>query len=165
MDSRKEVTRLLPRVLFFALILLLSHVLEIQPSDFDAGGIKLALKDVVIIRGGIALLFLFHFYTFVASGWEGLVYYPLNANKRVLHTLVADARKPYLPGGKKKRERRTPKQVKRLVWWWIFLYNLFMMPFSLTIVAMILAALVMGFYDAYGFGEYLINRLIEVNGE
>ena len=71
MGSRKEATRLLPRVLFFALILLLSHVLEVQPSDFDVGGIKLALEDVVIIRGGIALLFLFHFYTFVASAMGG----------------------------------------------------------------------------------------------
>jgi hypothetical protein len=162
MNSRNDAKKLFPRVLFFSFVLLLSHVLDLKPSDLDAGGVKLAVKDVVVIRGGIAVLLLYHFWMLASSAFGGAIYFPLNMTKRMMVMLVAEARKPYVPDGRKRKlVRRTPSEVKRTVWWWLFVYNLFMAPFILVSMAIVMVAMFIGFSDVYGLGTYLVNRLIE----
>ena len=161
-EDRKEVVQIAPKVLFFALILLLSHVLEIKPSEFDAGGIKLAINDVVIIRGGIALLFLYYFWLLTSTMISLSIYDPLDLERPMLVSLIVMAKRPYVPLGKKRRERRTPKQVKRFVWWRIFAYHIWMLPFALIGLFLVLGALGFALYDAFQFCEYLKVKVIEI---
>lgn len=161
-EDRKEMTKLIPKVLFLSLLLLLSHVLEIQPSELDAGGMKLAIKDLVIIRGVIALLFLYYFWYLTAQMITLDIYDPINIKRPMMVNLLVSAKKPYKPSGKKRREQRTPKQAKRRVRWQIFAYNAWMFPLVLVAAALIVGAVIFAFYDTFQFFEYLKVKIIEM---
>lgn len=161
-EYRKELQRLQTRVLFFALLLLLSHLLEIKPSEFDAGGLKVAIKDVVVIRGGISLVFLYHFWVLVDSTFQGSVMLPMKANQRTLRFLVSVAKRPYKNEKTKRMVRRTPKQVKRHAWWSMTAYLLFMTPIALAMLAFVMLAIFFGAQDAWAFAEFAWNRSIEI---
>lgn len=160
-EYRKESQRLLPRVVFFGLILLLSHLLEIRPSEFDAGGLKIAIKDVVVVRGGISLVFLYHFWSLVEATFHGSVMLPIQANQRTLKFLVKLAKRPYKNGKIKKIIRRTPKQVKRHAWWSMTTYLMFSIPFVLAMLILVLLALFFGIQDAWSFAKFAWDRSIE----
>lgn len=93
-EYRKESIRLQTRALFFGLVLLLSHLLEIKPSEFDAGGLKVVIKDVAVIRGGISLVFLYHFWNFVEATFQGSAMLPMKSNQRTLRFLLSVAKRP-----------------------------------------------------------------------
>jgi hypothetical protein len=111
-EYRKESQRLLPRALIFGLLLLMSHVLQIKPSDVDVGGIRVSINDIVVVRG-----FLFYFWSLVSSIFEGSFLLPMETAKRAMRSLIWSARKPYRPDRRSVRIWRNPKQVKRFVWW------------------------------------------------
>jgi len=162
-DYRKEAERLIPKVLLAALLLLLSHLLDLKVSEFDAGGLKVAVKDVIVIRGGLALIFLYYFYALVNAMLTGTVLLPLRSEQRMLRWLVATAKRPYRDEKIKKLTRRRPTQVKRYVWWRKTAYLSFILPFALTIFAIVFIALTVGLYDAWGFGSYLFERIVQMN--
>ena len=160
-EHHKEAQRLLPRVAFFALILLLSHLLEIKPSELDAGGLKIAVNDVVVVRGGISLVFFFHFWSLVEATFQGSVMLPIKINQRTLKYLVKLAKRPKKDEKTKKLVHRTPKQVKRYVWWSMTAYLSFSMPFALSLVALVLLALALALQDAWAFAEFAWRESIE----
>lgn len=162
-EYRKEMQRLEPRLLFFGATLLMSHVLEITPSDFDAGGFKIAIKDVIVIHGGLSLVFLYYFCTYVSAVLQGSVLMPIQFNKRVIRHLLALAKKPYKDEKTKRMAKRTPKQAKRTAWWNMLAFNLFITPFALSMAAIVLSALVIGVIDAWNFGSYMFDRLVELD--
>ncbi|MBY8827774.1 hypothetical protein [Hephaestia mangrovi] len=159
-EYRKETQRIEPKLLFFGLALLISHVLEIKPSDFDVGGIKVAIKDVSVIHGGIALIYLYYFWSYVASAFQGSALMPIEFNRRVSRHLLKSAKKPYKNEKSKRMTFRTPKQVKRHAWWAMFWFQLFLMPFVLLMIALMFLAWIVGLYDAWTFSEYIYERLL-----
>ena len=161
-EYRKESLRLFTRVLFFALLLVLVHLLEIKPSEIDAGGLKVAIKDPVVVRGGISLIFLYYFWNLVEATFQGSAMLPIRTDKRTLRYLVSVAQRPYKNQDTKKMTRRDPKQAKRHAWWWMTLYMLFMMPFALMIFGLVIMSLCFGFSDAWSFVEFAWNRSIEL---
>lgn len=158
----KESQRLQTRVLLFALLLLLSHLLEIKPSEFDAGGLKVAIKDVVVVRGGISLVFLYHLWNLVESTFQGSAMLPMKANQRTLRYLVSVAKRPYKDEKTKRMVCRTPKRVKRYARWAMAAYTLFMTPLALAMLTMILLALFFGAQDTWAFAEFAWNRSIKM---
>ncbi len=162
-EYRKESQRIEPKVIFFGATLLMSHFLEITPSEFDAGGIKIAVEDVTVIHGGLALVFLYYFWTLVASVFQGSALLPIATDRRVARYLISSAQKPYKDEKTKRMVRRSPKEAKRLAWRWMAAYNLFMTPFGIMVLGVILGALGVGLYDTWEFGKYLLNRLANMD--
>jgi hypothetical protein len=162
-EYRKESIRLQTRVLFFGLVLLLSHLLEIKPSEFDAGGLKVVIKDVSVIRGGISLVFLYHFWNFVEATFQGSAMLPMKSNQRTLRFLLSVAKRPYKNEKTKKMVRRNPRQVKRHAWWSMTAYLVFLTPFAFAMLAVIALALFFGVQDAWAFAEFAWKRSIEIS--
>lgn len=160
-EQRTESNRLLPRVLLFGLVLLMVHVLEVKPSDVDLGGVKIGVKDAVVIRGGLALVYLFHFWMMVTAVFEGSHLLTGNVIKRVTKSLISGARKPYRKDFSKKRVWRTPKQVKRYAWWSMFAFNVFIAPFAFVCSAIIISAIIIAGSDAIDFIYYVIGKLTD----
>jgi len=161
-DYRKEIYRIEPKLLFFGALLLISHVLKISPSEFDAGGVKIAVDDVSVIHGGIALVFLYYFYTTVSMAFQGTVLLPLGDTQRMLRNMVRSARKPYKDEKTKKMKMRTPKKVKRRVWWSIFWFQIFTVPFALVMGLIIVGALIFSAIDVWSFGAYILARVADI---
>lgn len=159
-EYHKETQRLEPKFLFFAAVVLLSHVLKITPSDFDAGGVKLVVDDVSIIHGGISLVYLYYFWSYISSLFQGSALMPLEFNRRVARNLLRVAKKPYRDEKTKKTVFRSPKQAKRHAWWSMFGFQLFFVPFALGCVLTMLAAWLVGLYDVWVFRGYLLDRAI-----
>lgn len=161
-EFRREIQRIEPKLLFFGTTLLMSHVLEITPSDFDAGGIKIAVGDVAVIHGGLALVFLYYFWSLIVAAFQGSALMPIEINRRVARYLLSVAGKQYKDDKTKRMTRRTPKQAKRAAWWWMFAYNLFMVPYGLVVVGIVGGALLIGTHDVWVFGNYVYEKLIEM---
>jgi hypothetical protein len=56
-NLRAEADKALQRSILFGFILIMAHLLEIQPSEIDIGGAKFLIKDSSIIYGALALVF------------------------------------------------------------------------------------------------------------
>lgn len=162
MDSRKETDRLFPRTLFFSAILLMSHILEIEPSSFDAGGIKIAVKDVSVIHGGLALVSFYYLWMTISAVIEGNIYLPVDHKRRMLRSLVASTSKPYIEEGFRKRKvkKRSILDVKKFVRGTMLAYNIFTTPFALTLIAIIVAAACIGFFDIIELGQFILDSLL-----
>jgi hypothetical protein len=161
-EWHKEANRLTPRLLLFGLLLILSHVLEITPSNIDVGGIRIAVKDVIVVQGGIALVFCYFLWSQIGAYISGYNLLPLNANKRLLRSLIRTARKPYRNEKTKRMSFRTPKQAKRRAWWTMVAYNSFVLPFGLVMASIILLGLYFAIPDIWSLGEYLWDKSIEL---
>lgn len=159
-EYRKETQRLEPKLLFFAVVLLITHVLTITPSEFDAGGVKIAVEDVSVIHGGIALVYLYYFWTYIASVFQGSALMPLEFNRRVARHLLRNAKKPYKHEKTKKMVSRSPKQAKRHAWWSMLAFQLFFVPYALVNLLLMGGAWLVGLYDAWVFGEYVFDRAL-----
>lgn len=161
-EWHKEANRLTPRLLLFGLLLILSHVLEITPSSVDAGGIKIAVRDVIVVQGGLALVFCYYLWSQIGAWMSGYVLLPLNAGKRLPRALIRAAKKPYRNDKTKRMAFRTPKEVKRWVWWTALAYNLFIVPFFIVVVAIVLLALILSVPDVWNFAVYLFEKSVEL---
>lgn len=161
LEARKESDRHWPRALFFSVILLFSHILDIDPSSFDAGGIKISVSDPAIIRGGIALALYYYFWMFVVNGMLGSIYLPFDINRQMLKSFVKQAKRPYakLGGGLHKRYFRKPAQVKRAALIRVIFYNIFMLPFGLAIFLILASGVVVGGFDLHALAQFVMLRL------
>jgi hypothetical protein len=159
-EYRKETQRLQPRVLFFALILLLSHFLDLKPAEVSFAGVKMVVSDIAIVHGGLALIFLYYFWMMVEATFQGSVLSPLHVMPRTLRFLIKTARKPYRDEKVKRHVKRSPKQVKRFARSWMTVYQLFGTPFALIAIAVILSALFFGLSDVWTLVKYLYENLI-----
>jgi hypothetical protein len=161
-EYRKEAQKIEPRLLFFGATLLISHVLNIKPSNFDAGGLKISIDDVVVIHGGFSVVFLYYFYNLIFLSFHGSVLMPMRVDKRAARHLLSVAQRPVKDEKTKKMRRRTSQQVKRIVWWWLFFFNVFSTPWAIACVGIVLGALIVGINDFWNFGHYLLGKTVEI---
>lgn len=161
-EYRKETQRIEPKLLFFGTTLLMSHILTITPSEFDAGGIKIAVDDVAVVHGGLALVFLYYFWSLIVASFQGSALMPVQIDRRTARHLLSLAQKPYKDEKTKRMQKRTPKQAKRMAWWLMFGYNIIITPFALVVIAIVIAAALIGIADVLNFGDYLIDKLIDM---
>lgn len=159
----KEVDRLLPRVLLFALLVLMAHVLELSPSTIDAGGVKLSVKDVTVFHGGIALIFYYYLWQWVSAQVAGGYLLPLAMHRKLMRSRLSKASLPYRPSGSKRHVIRSPQQKKRAARLTIAMLNAFMLPFVVVSLLLVIGALAVGWLDILAFIEFVAARLVELD--
>lgn len=156
-EQRKELGRLVPRLLLFSLLLIIVHALEVKPGDIDVGGVKVVVKDVAILRGGVALVFLYHLCMVILAGVESETLHPMPFWPRVIRSLIKSARKPYRESFKKRRSVRSIKEVKRSVRASIIAIHLVSVPLAVAAVLITCASLVLAIPDVVRFCSLLIE--------
>jgi len=157
-DSNKRSGEYAKRTLFFATLLLLTHLLNIKPSEIDAGGLKIAIDDVAVVHGGLALLFFYYFFNMSIAGLQGTLLLPLDARRAMLKSSVRSARKPFRDPSTKRQARRTPKQVKRGARGALIAFDIIAAPFYLVVTAIVMLGFVAAVYDTYELGSYALRR-------
>lgn len=161
-EYHKETERLAPRMLFFALIVLLAHTLKIEPSSFDAGGIKIAIENVAVVHGGVALVFLFYLFQVVLSSINGSDLLPFSSRYATMRSRLNKASKRFKDPKTERHRRRTPHEVKRHARGSIALLNWIVVPVGLVIFLIVSVALIVALYDAAIFVGFIEQRLEEL---
>jgi hypothetical protein len=157
-EYRKQSDKLLNRLLLVGLLLLLSHMLQISPKEFDAAGAKIEIKDPIIIQGALAILFLHYLWQANLASMMGGSFLPISFDVRATRAAIRNAYKPYKDAKTKRTVRRSPIQAKKHVWWARFWSNIFMVPYALVVLAGILFALVVSVSDTIWFVVYVWHQ-------
>jgi hypothetical protein len=114
-ESHKDLAKHWSRALLFAALLLLSHLLDIKPSEIEAGGLKISLKDPAVVRGALALVYFYYLSMCVSVANRRAAFTRFNKDRVRLRYYVrlASARIP--DKDTKRLRRKTPQEVKKLV--------------------------------------------------
>jgi hypothetical protein len=158
LEYRRQSDKLLSRCLVIGLLLLLSHMLQITPKEFDAGGAKIEIKDPVIIQGSLAILYLHTILWANAVSRLGSSFVSLRPDRQTARSLLKRAYKPFKDAKTSRMRTRTPKEAKKYVWWQDFWFNIFMIPYALILVLGILFALIVALVDAARFSVYVWHQ-------
>lgn len=157
-EYHKEGQKVFGKLLFFGTLLLVSHALTIKPSEFDAGGIKIAVDDIVVVHGALAFAYLWYIYVLVSLTVEGSSLLQMNAWHRLMRAQLRATSKPFMDIKLKRHRLRTPKEKKRSARIRMGLYTAFVVPFGLVFVVITFGALILGSIDAYDLTGYLIDK-------
>lgn len=160
-DKIKEARQLMPRVLFFALVVLMSHLLELQPSTVDAAGVKIAIKDTVVIRGGLALVFYYYFLAMLTTWMDGAYFFPPRPQTRDARNLIRSWKRR---GWGKNNGWLTPAQVKKNVRSILNFRIVVTLPFLIARFYLIIVAAVVALPDVSNFGEFFYAQLLHSEG-
>jgi hypothetical protein len=158
-ESRKEADKHWARMLFFGALLLVSHLLTIKPSGFAAEGIQIAIEDVSVVHGGIALVFFYYTFMSLSLFLQGVFLMPFSMEKSMARWLLKVKSRPKLDEKLKKRRRPTPQEAKRAVRWGFFWYHLVMTPFYLAVTGIMMTGIPLATYDVYDFAAYSWEKL------
>jgi hypothetical protein len=150
---RAEADKAKHRTLAFAVILVLVHLLDIRPSEAGALGLKVAVRDPVIVYGAIALIFGYYFSRFISENNKAETYLPLNfqTDRRSMRACLRIAKISHLRS-KKRKTVQTVKKLKRSALFFFWADQLILFPYRFIAVIFVLAAIVFMFIDLYGLG-------------
>lgn len=151
-EMQKQADKFFQKVLLFSLVLVLSHLLNVPPSEVDALGMKISVPDSSIIHGVISLLLLHFFYLSISSSLVGGALLRLNTNKPVMRGMLKSSRK-----AKPKVEiRRIKRSAKRK----FTIYLIFIMPYVFSVLFLGMIGVALALFDVYEFVGYLLERAI-----
>lgn len=140
-SHRAEAEKAKSRTIFFAVTLVLVHLLDLKPSAAEALGLKVAIKDPVIIYGAIALLFGYQLSRFISDSNKGEAFLPLQVKRHHMRMALRMARTAYYAGAKKGRTPQNLKQLKGSARSLIAMDNVVLLPYRVISVLFILAAI------------------------
>lgn len=146
----------MPRVLLFALIVLMSHVLEVKPSTVDAAGVKIAVQDVVVIRGGIALIFYYYFWAMISAWTDVAFFFPIRSPAHKQRNLIANYKRRIWD---KRKGKVVPAKTKKYVRSLLRSEFVIVFPFIIIRMYIVIAALVVALPDVLLFGKYLYQQI------
>jgi hypothetical protein len=155
---RAEAEKAKHRTFFFAVILVLAHLLNITPSEADALGLKVTLSDPVIVYGAVALLFGYHFSRLISEANKGEALLPLQIERRHMRSCLRMSRRMYYADKAKRRVPQTPQQRKRSARRWLIADNLILLPYRVIAVLFVLAAIAFMFVDLFGLAALIWSQ-------
>lgn len=147
-DLRKQADIAFRRWLFYGTVLILLHLLDIRPTQFDVLSNKLTVTSPYIVYGAISLVFFFYLYDSFTNQFVSGVINPFNIDRRIYRVSIKWSKK-------KGRSIKTAKNYARLNY---TIYALFLMPYALCILFILLVATLLGGYDVYKLGEYIFEH-------
>lgn len=151
-SHRAEAERAKHRALFFAVVLVLAHLLDIRPSEAQALGLKITLADPVILYGAVALLFGYHLSHYFSELDKGEALLPLQIERRKLRMALRLTRRLHYSDKKKRKTPQTPQARKSEARFLIGLDRLVLLPYRLLAVAFVLGASAFMIMDIVGLG-------------
>ena len=148
---RADADKMLHRSLLFAVILVMAHLLDVRPSEIDAGGLKIAFRDASVIYGGLSLIFGYYLSRAGSLSEQSISLLPWHTEPYRMRANMRMARR--LSKGK-----ITPKKMKSEARSTIAMSNVLLFPYRLLSVLFVLTAICFAVFDIYNLGIYMINN-------
>jgi hypothetical protein len=156
-EAYKEVTRHSGKALLLSLLVLSTHIFKLQPTSVEFGPLKIAIEDIIVIQGAIALLFLFYLWSSI--GGMAMAQFTMPNPKRMLtRPMLRYAQKPYRPPLSKRHILRTPSQAKRWVRWALIIQDAYLAPMVVIILFVTALAGLLAVEDSWKFLKYIWAR-------
>lgn len=157
-EARKQFQQSFPKLLFYSVALILSHVIHLKPSEIDAGGIKIEIKDLVIIHGGICLFLMYYFWSVSNALIESSSSLQLYELRRFSRYWIRRAQIPYVKTGEKRHSIRSIKQIKNYARRRMIGFTLFNLPYFIMVFSIVIFALLMAVRDLIEFLYYIFEQ-------
>ena len=139
----------------FAVLLVLAHLLDIRPSEFDALGLKIVMKDAAILYGLLAMIFGFYLSQFLSKNERGTSLFPLAVERRRMRANLRMVHRVHMMDKVGRRKPLTPKQRKRKAWWSIAIVNVVLFPYHLVATCFVFGGIVFSALDLYNLVSFI----------
>jgi hypothetical protein len=167
MEYAKRSERHGARTVLFASIVIIVHLLNIRPSEIEAGGLKIAIDNPIVLRGAVSIIFLYFLFQMTISALQGDLLLPWNSKRAMLKNAVKNAKKPFKDGRIERHRFRTPDEIKSSAKGEILLFDIVSTPFYIVIILFVISALFLATSDTWEFSVYAYNKsdVVEVPNE
>ena len=146
---RKQADQGISRVGIFGAILVVSHLLNIIPTEVSALGAKVILKDPIVLRGALAVLFLNSFFLSIINARYAAAYSPYgDVNRRLVRASLLR----HQTTGRKVKDVKARTKLGMIGW------SLFFAPWATIFIVFYLAALVLSMVDITGLVIYCYDQ-------
>lgn len=139
------------RALLFGALLILIHLLNVQPAEISAAGLKIQIRDVAILRGVFALIFLYFAYRSILSHGDVHYYYPI-------YHRYADLRREITFARRGKNHNKSAQEIKARARSQKCFEDAIKVPFYLGITVVVLSALLLAVMDCYAILLYVAEN-------
>lgn len=147
----------------FAVLLVLAHLLDIRPSQFDALGLKIVMKDAAILYGLLAMIFGFYLSQFLSKTERGASLFPLTVERARMRSNLRIVYRMHMIDKKGRENPLTPKQIKRKAWWSIAIGNIILLPYRSVATCFVLGGIAFAGVDLYNLGSFILEKSTLVN--
>jgi hypothetical protein len=154
---RVEAEKSKHRAIALAVVLVLAHLLDVRPSEIEGLGLKVTLRDPVVLYGFIAMVFGYYLSRFLSDNEKGEALNPLTVEKKRVRSNLLAAQKMYRADKKKRRSPQTPAALKKSAKELIIISNLILLPYRLIAAFFLIAAIVFTMVDIIGLAMTIWN--------
>jgi hypothetical protein len=157
-DHQKRSVAYANKTSLFAAILVVTHLLKIQPSELDAGGLKITIEDVSVVHGAIALVFLYHFSLMMISTVDSSLLLPISRKRAMMKAALRYSwrlhndtfmRIFFIHGSNVKQNARD----------WMVVRRILTVPFYTTLTLLVSVALCFAFVDFFEFVRFAFTKI------
>lgn len=156
--SYAEAEKSLHRSMAFAVLLVLAHLLDIRPSEFDALGLKFVMKDAIVLYGFLAMLFGFYLSQFLRHIDRGTSLFPMTVERRQIRANLRTAYRTHMLQKAGREKPLTPKQLKRQAWSLALIGNIVLLPYRLIATCFVLSGIVFAADDLFELASLIWNH-------
>ncbi|HET9637749.1 MAG TPA: hypothetical protein VFP12_00910 [Allosphingosinicella sp.] len=139
------------RALLFGALLILIHLLNVQPAEISAAGLKIQIEDVAVLRGVFAFIFLYFAYRSILSRGDAYDYYP------VYHP-YAELRREIIFARRGKNHNKSAQEIKAKARSQKCFEDAIKAPFYIGITVVVLSALLLAVTDCYAILLYVAQN-------
>lgn len=142
----------------FAVLLVLAHLLDIRPSEFNALGLKVVMKDPVILYGLLSMIFGFYFSQFLSKTEQAASLFPLTVERARMRANLRINYRMHMMDKEKRKEPITPQKLKQGAWWSIAIGNIILLPYRVVATGFVFGGIAFACIDIYNLVSFIWER-------
>lgn len=141
----EEINKASSKLVVVGAVLLVIHLLNITPKEVEPLGLKVLISDPIILRGGLAIIFLHQFHTAVYGMRLFTAYQSASESNR---QIARAALRRY------KKNNRTWKVRRRMAKADLYIWDTLFAPYLISVTLFLIAAFVVSIVDVWNFVSY-----------
>lgn len=155
---RSEADRAFTKALAFAVILIMAHLLEIEPSEMDAFGLKISLRDPALLYGTIAMIFGYYISRALWFGEHSFSLLPVNVAPHRIRANLRTSKKLWKAEKKNRNQSIDHKRIKRNARRSMIATDILAAPYFIVAALFVMVAIPTALYDLYRLGVFVVTR-------
>lgn len=157
---RSESEKSFVRATAFGLALIMTHLLGIEPSEFNGLGIKVSIGDPKIIYGFLALIYGHYLSRAMIKGESGQTLYPLRTEFLRLREHIRVIKRSFYADRRNRGKTLTPGALKRSTRRLIKATNVVTFPYYLSVTVIVVVATMVMIHDLWNLGMLISNKYL-----
>ena len=137
------------------LVLIMAHLLGIQPSEITALGLRLEIKSPYVVYGFIALLFGHYISRAMIKADSGQALYPFRQEPLKMRLAIQTIRRQHNSDKIKKRNPLTPQKLKSSVRRVLVASDVAVIPYYTVVTILVIVATGLMIYDIWNFVNFI----------